>query len=136
MDPACALDVRACTFVTLPRTASESEAGVVQDGRGVQQSQHVFSLANMPHIAKSSALCPSLLSACNRDPFPPLYFFPGERGTDLCKRAVSSTKANTNYLLYFLGRIFVSPSPPRYTEHCLCPFSPSFNTTVPQGKGT
>lgn len=35
-------------------------------------------------------------------------------------------------MLFFLARIFVSPSPPRYTEHRFCPLSPSFNTTVPQ----
>lgn len=84
MDPGYALDVRVYTLVISPRIASEAEAGVVQDGEGVQQPLYAFSLANMPHMAKSSTLCPSVLSACSRDPFPPLSFFPrGKRHRSL-----------------------------------------------------
>lgn len=47
---------------------------------------------------------------------------------------VSPNKTNINDFasfpaLFCLCRIFFSLSPPRYTEHCSCPFSPSFNTT-------
>lgn len=43
MDPAHTLDVRVCTLVTLPRTASEAEAGVVQDGGGTAAPVWIFS---------------------------------------------------------------------------------------------
>lgn len=101
MDSVCALDVRACTLVTLPRTACEAEAGVVQDGEGTAAPVCVFSGKYASHSQELYPMPLSFVCSWQRPFFLSLISFLGERGIDLCNRAVSSTKANTNYFAFF-----------------------------------
>jgi len=133
MDPAHPLDARTCT----PEARRLRQVVVLGWRVGCKQPLHTFSLANLPHVPKSSILCPSVLSLRSSDPFPFLCFFPwlssGKDARISATGTLSSNKTNINDFASFPAlfcpcRIFFSPSPPRDTQ-CSCPFSPSFNTT-------
>lgn len=124
--------------IALPRSTQAEAGGGTRMERGMQQPLYTFSLANLPHVPKSSILCPSVLPARSRDPFPSLCFLPwlssGKEARISATGNLSSNKTNINDFasfpaLFCTRRIFFSLSPPRYTEHCSCLFSPPFNTT-------